>query len=69
MGWVETVKAGAPRWPNRLLCRCRPPAQHWARPRALFPSDVRGLPLSWAFLTRETVQSYEFLKHSICLVS
>lgn len=25
--------------------------------------------LSWAFLTLETVQSDEFLKHSICLVS
>lgn len=25
--------------------------------------------LSWAFLTLETGQSYEFLKHSICLVS
>lgn len=73
------MKAGARR-PTCLLCRCSSPApstQHWARcwgpwpgqPRALLPRGIKGLSLSWAFLTLETVQSYEFLKHSICLVS
>lgn len=35
----------------------------------LLPRGVKRLSLSWASLTLETVQSYEFLKHSICLAS
>lgn len=72
------VKAGA-RWPTCLLCRCSSPAPPpSAGPGAGDPGraspglccpEVLKDSLSWAFLTLETVQSYEFLKHSICLVS
>lgn len=52
------------------------PSQCWASAGdpggaspGLLPRGVKRLSLSWASLTLETVQSYEFLKHSICLAS
>lgn len=75
------AKAGAPTMAQlpflQVLPVCLSLTQCWARcwgpwlghPRALLLRGVKRLSLSWAFLTLETVQSYEFLKHSICLAS